>query len=129
MDFCVFSLHALEQVLHAHLDKWVGSLVLGLLLGPHDLCVGVALEVLLNRLEWEGSKLLNADDCDVADTKLGSLGLQVVVDLTAAEDYSSYLIILCHVLAFVLDHLGEVQAFRERLDVRSRTFQFKNLLR
>ena len=47
----------------------------------------ISFEYWFDRKEWEWSELLNSYDSDIVDTAFCSLRLQIIVNLSTAEDY------------------------------------------
>ena len=68
-------LDALKEVAHAWLNERPGTLILWLFLGPHDVCVLVAIKAGLDSSEREWRELLHSDDSDVLNVSLGAFSL------------------------------------------------------
>jgi len=83
-NFSGFVTESLELVTKTGLGERPDTLVLGLLLAPGDLSIFVLVEGSLDGSEGEGRDLLNSYNSNILDSSLGSLGLEVVVDLTRA---------------------------------------------
>jgi len=71
-----------KEVSESWLYECPCALVLWLLLDPHWGSVWIFLQFCVNAAEWEWGELFNSHDCDVLDSLLDSLVLEVVVDLT-----------------------------------------------
>lgn len=78
-------------------------------MNPHNLGVGVAFEGWLNAAEWEGSDLFYTHNCDISNSELGSLSLEVVVNLTTAVDNFANLTVGDEVCRWVIEHTLESQ--------------------
>lgn len=75
------------------LDTWLGegprAGIKRLLLAPDDrLGIGVAVEILLHLLPWEGVELLNTRDRRVGDLLLSTMLDQCRVDLSGTQDHA-----------------------------------------
>ena len=79
-------------------------------MNPHDFGIGVASERGLDAAEWEWCNLFDSHDCHIVNSELGSLSLEVVVNLTTAVDHFADLIILYEVCRSVFEHSLEPQA-------------------
>jgi hypothetical protein len=73
--------------------------------------------------------LFHSYDGDVLNTSLGTLGLKVVVNLAAAEDDSSDLVVGNWAKSNVIDNLSEPQSLAELLNVGARTSQLQKFFR
>ena len=107
----------LEEVAHARLHKEPSTLVLGLLLYPFDLSVGVTLQGWLDVAEGEGSDLLKSYNSNVIDAALGTLSLEIVVNLTRAEQHLLDLRIRYEISRGLLDDSLESESLLELLDL------------
>jgi len=80
-----------EQGAEAGLDKGPGAHVLGLFLDPGGVRLrGVGGGEGIEEFRGEGVELFESDDCSVGGFAFGAGGLEVVVDLAAAEDEALY---------------------------------------
>mmetsp|Transcript_26367 Transcript_26367/g.61104 ORF Transcript_26367/g.61104 Transcript_26367/m.61104 type:complete len:292 (+) Transcript_26367:167-1042(+) len=83
---CLLAVEVLERGDDAGCDVAPRAHVLGLLLDPHDLGVGVALRGLEHLVVGEGTDLLDADDGHVVDPLVRAGLVEVIVDPAAAEN-------------------------------------------
>ena len=80
--------NVVEDVQHSWLSVSPRTGILGFLLSPDDFsCCAVTLEFFNYLLEWEGTKTFDAKDGYILSSVLGSLSLEIVVNLTRAENH------------------------------------------
>lgn len=79
----------LSNVQEARLYVIPGTGILWLFLGPGDFGVFVLFQLCNDFLEGEWAESFNTQDCDIILALLLSSCLQIVVNLTGAEDYFS----------------------------------------
>lgn len=99
----------LERGVKVGSDEGPSSHVLGLLLCPADLGVGVELELREDVVEGEGSELFHADESDVLEVCLPAGSEELVVDLSAAEDELLDLVWRVEVLVHLWDDMHHSQ--------------------
>ena len=111
--------HLVKQVAEAGLHEGPCTLVLRLFLYPFDLSVAVTLKRWLDVSEGEWGNLLDSYDSDILDATLGSLSLEVVVDLTTAEEHFLDLAVSNHLSGCLLDDSLESEANLEIFYLRA----------
>jgi len=120
--------NSFEKIPNAGLHEGPSTLVLGLILYPLHLSIGVTRELGLELAEREGAELLDAYDSDVVDTALGPLVVEIVVELAAAKQNFAYLEISDRLWVSVLEDVLESKAFAELFDCRISTTVLEELL-
>ena len=108
-DLVLVVLSLLQGGDQSRLDIGPSTVVQRLLLSPHQLGVGVLVEVRGEEVVRQRAKLLKSRDRDVVDSLVLSLLQELVVDLTRAENVSSDLLRSDEVLRV---RLGEVSLER-----------------
>ena len=129
---CVLQLIRLLQVLpdvqEARLHVVPGTGVLWLFLGPCDLGIFVLFALCDDFLEGEWTESLNTQNGDIIIALLLSGCLQVIVNLTGAEDYFSDFVLGDCFGALVRDERLEMLIWSEVLNTRAGTLQSEHLL-
>ena len=120
--------HLSQLVAETRLHKAESTLVLWFFLSPHDLGVLVSVEGTLDVSEGEWRELLNSDDGNILDSSLGSLVLEVVVDLARAVDDLADGSIVDKIGGGVVEHFLVTQTLLEVIEVRVGVSQLEQLL-
>ena len=120
--------HLAKQVAEAGLHEGPSALVLRLFLYPFDLSVAVTLKRWLDVSEGEWGNLLDSYDSDILDATLGSLSLEVVVDLTTAEEHFLDLAVSNHLSGCLLNDSLESEANFEIFYLRASSTILQELL-
>ena len=66
-------------------------------------------------------------DCDIICAAFGPFSFKVVVNLTAAEDNPSNLVVWDHVDTLIVDDLAKSQTFSKSLDIRPGILELQEL--
>jgi len=118
-----------ELIVNTGFHEGPGALVLGLLLDPHELGVGVAGDLGLDAVEREWGKLLDTHNCNVVSAELCSLVFNVVEDLTTAEQDFLDLVVRYGALVCIGENLHEAVALGEVIEVGVGCLQLQQLFR
>lgn len=124
----VLVVEGFELVDEARLNEGPRALVLWLFLGPDDLSVLVLAKIPLNVAEWEWSDLLHTHDGDIVGASLRALRVQIVEDLTRAENDLADLVVSNERLVLVIDDLLEAETSVEVLNVGHGATELHELL-
>lgn len=120
--------HVSELVPESTLNELPSTLVLRLLLGPLDFSIRVSRQGLRNRSEGEWRDLLDSDDGNIVDASLGSFGIQVVEDLSRAENDLFNLVIGSHICAVFINGSLESETLSKVFDVRVGSLELQEFL-
>lgn len=103
LDRLVFPVHELVNVSESWLRVGPDTCVLGLLLCPAELGIWIVLKVFDNLLEREGAKRFGTENCNIVVSICLSLGLEIIVDLTRANNNFSDLVTCNELLVLILE--------------------------
>lgn len=81
-DLGLLALLVFEHGAHTGFEEGPAAGVLLLLLAPDDLSVLILGQLGTEGVEWEGSKLLNSNNCNIIDLVCFSRGEEIIVNLT-----------------------------------------------
>src|SRR5947207_4103251 len=79
-------IEASERALDAAVDERPRAHVLGLLLAPHHLGIGIPRKLRAQAAEGEGIELLDTQNRDVVELAFAALGQKIEIDLARAQD-------------------------------------------
>ena len=95
-----------------------GSIVLRFFLYPHYLSIFIFFNLWDNIFEWEGCQLFNSYYCNIVLAFLNSGFVQVIVNLTCAENKSFHFLRSYNILIWIWYNSSEPKSFSKILNVR-----------
>lgn len=117
-----------EHGTNTGLEEGPATCVLLFLLAPNDFSVLILGKFGTEGVEWEGSKLLNSDNCNIINLILLSLSNKIVVDLTGTAN-DLFTVFWFNFDILLWQHSLELSAFSEFAHITLDFSHLKHLLR